>query len=83
MSLDPSLLRYMTPSQIATALTIDDAITRSRQAATAGHRCAPCGDSGMEGGRFCSCDRGRKLAGQSFTAPSPNPSPSHRQGGET
>lgn len=63
---DPEYFRGMTVDQQLQALILDAADDRHKKAVAAGAKCHRCLDSGMDAGKFCGCDNGRKLAMQAM-----------------
>lgn len=63
---DPEYFRGMSPGAMLQTLILDAADERQKAAAAAGARCHRCLDTGMDQGRFCGCDPGRKLAAQAM-----------------
>lgn len=66
MSRNPEDFRGMTVDQMMQTLVLDAADERHRVAQSMGARCHRCLDTGMDAGKFCGCDPGRKLAAQAF-----------------
>lgn len=66
MSLSPEFFRGMSPSQVMTALAVEEAVKRGAEAKASGASCISCRDTGMAGGAFCSCQKGAILGLQGF-----------------
>lgn len=62
---DPEFFRHMTPSQMLAVLVADTATAQHTRARAIGAKCAQCCDTGMNGGVFCGCEAGAKIAYQS------------------
>ncbi len=66
MTRDPEFFRGMSPSQMLAVLLTDEAQDRHTKARAVGASCVQCMDTGMNGGRFCGCSAGGKLANQGY-----------------
>lgn len=66
MPRDPEEFKFMPADMVWQTLVSDMAQERADLAGAQGAKCVRCLDTGMDGGKFCSCRAGVQLGHQGF-----------------